>query len=359
MPSGRTRVAMATIVVGTIALAMPLAPPPSAASETTTRASDECLERGSVTTVVDTEPPFPGEISLPDRSAVDARGAAWISDRAYPVLVRSSQTEVRDAICFVGGTIASTLPHESTPWGAWHDTAAMIVQEGDFELIGTRFDNLGDGVRFSRREAQDWTVRGVRMTRVHDDCIENDWMHSGTIDDSLFDGCYVFYSARGPSENGIDGGDNTVTITDSLVRMEPMPALYDGSPGPGHGPLFKLAGDPGQGRSPRLVIRDSVFRLDQAPSHDRAGVPTLNHDRDPSTPGLPYLDPADCSGNTVVWLGEGPFPDELPSCFDITTDVSVWNLAVADWEATPAQAAAASTRVVQALIRATCGRIGT
>lgn len=333
---------------------------PGAAGATTPDAAlDECLRRPSVVKVADAATPYPGSTSLSPGSTVDARGVAWASDRDYPVLIRGADDEMRHDICFVGGSIASSLPHESTSWDRWHDTAAMVVQQGDFEVIDTVFDNVGDGVRFSRTEAEDWAVRGVHMTRVHDDCIENDWMQSGTIDDSFFDGCYVFYSARGAPQGGIDGRGNTVVITDSLVRMEAMPELYDESPGPGHGPVFKLSSDPDQGRSPRLVVRDTVFRLDQAPSHGTAGVPTLNHDGDPVTPGLPYLDPADCSGNTVVWLGQGPFPAELPSCFEISTDPAVWNLAVADWEATPAQAAEGSSRVVQAVIRATCGRIGT
>jgi hypothetical protein len=33
----------------------------------------------------------------------------------------------------------------------------------------------------------------------------------------------------------------------------------------------------------------------------------------------------------MVWLGKGPYPDHLPSCFKITRDKSVWDRAVASW----------------------------
>jgi chitinase len=35
----------------------------------------------------------------------------------------------------------------------------------------------------------------------------------------------------------------------------------------------------------------------------------------------------------MVWLGPGPFPGSLPSCFTVTTDRSVWDTAVRSWEA--------------------------
>ena len=39
-----------------------------------------------------------------------------------------------------------------------------------------------------------------------------------------------------------------------------------------------------------------------------------------------------CSNNVMVWLGGGPYPAGLPSCFQITTDRGVWDTAVAAWK---------------------------
>jgi hypothetical protein len=316
-----------------------------------------CLARGNVITLAGEQARYPHRSSAPDGSGVDARAATWSADTLYPVVIRPFEGEARDDLCLVGGTITRPFPHESTPWSVWHDTAGVIVEGRNFELIDTVFDNVGDGVRFAG-SATNWRMEGVRMNRVHDDCVENDGMNGGQIDDSFFDGCYVFYSARGDRVGSTGENDDTVTITDSLVRMEPMPFLYDGRPGPGHGPIFKLSSSALTGRSPRLAIHDTVFRVDQPAAHGELGVVSFNHDDDPDTPGVPYLDPSDCSGNTIVWLGEGAYPAELPDCFEITTDPRVWERAVLDWETSHDVAKAATERVATALIRATCGRIG-
>jgi hypothetical protein len=52
--------------------------------------------------------------------------------------------------------------------------------------------------------------------------------------------------------------------------------------------------------------------------------------------GLPDGYSVECSGNTIVWLGSGPFPERdswLSRCPDtrIVTDRSVWDAAVAAW----------------------------
>src|SRR5690606_29140517 len=104
----------------------------------------------------------------------------------------------------------------------------------------------GDGVRFTT--APGWLLRGARISQVHDDCVENDHMQPGTIIDSFFDGCYVFYSARSvPNADGSPGSvdhEHVVTIRHSLVHLAPMPSVYDGKDSPGHGPLFKMSARP-------------------------------------------------------------------------------------------------------------------
>jgi hypothetical protein len=83
-----------------------------------------------------------------------------------------------------------------------------------------------------------------------------------------------------------------------------------------------------------MVIRNTVFRADSAPYAGASlTMSRFDHDFDPATPPLEYMDPGDCSNNTMVWLGEGPFPGELPACFTVTTDPAVWDAAVADWTA--------------------------
>lgn len=300
---------------------------------TTESATNDCLERPSVISASGwTHRQFPaGHLVTPDGSALDARGETWAIEYPYAVTIQSStKGGQRNDLCMVGGHVTSLHPHATTPWSTWHGTSALTVQRPDFQALQMSMDNVGDGARFTAA-ATDWAMRGVHMQRAHDDCVENDGMNSGIIDDSLFDGCYVFYSARGSSGSTADGSDDVVTITDSLVRLETMPFIYDNS-GPGHGPFWKLSANPDRGRSPQMVIRDTVFRADAVPYNGSLTLGGFDHDLDPATEPLSYLD--DCSDNTMVWLGAGPFPGTLPDCFTLTTDPTVWDDAVADWHAT-------------------------
>ena len=202
---------------------------------------------------------------------------------------------------------------------------------------------------FSSEAASGWTVEGVHVRRAHDDCIENDLLHSGTIEDSFLDGCFAAISAKatkGAIESGVDGTGERMTIRDSLIRLQPMPHVY--RPGefvsPGHTVLFKFQEgwehdvdgnpiEPGGGRSPQLEVHDTVIVLEQHPSIRQSAVrdglklrtdllPEFdqNRERGGPLPPEPYLRPEDCSDNTVVWLGEGePDLGHLPPCFEVLT----------------------------------------
>jgi hypothetical protein len=160
---------------------------------------------------------------------------------------------------------------------------------------------------------------------VRDDCIENDHLLSGLVDDSLFDGCYVAFSARPSAEivdSGFDGSGNVWTIQNSLVRLEAMPGPDGGAPTDlGHGGFFKWHSwnDPTLSLSPKLALYNNVFMAEQ--------VGEVGGSRMGTPPGQVI----DCANNIMVWLGPGAFPGTLPGCFTVTSDRSVWDAAVADW----------------------------
>lgn len=278
--------------------------------------------------------PPPGDPPL-DGLTVDARGASWsvpadaVGAARYPLAF----VRLDGSYCFVGGHVRLGHDHDRTTWSTWHDAgAAVSVTSPAFTLVGTTIENVGDGVSFGTAAASDWTLRDVLVRGAHDDCVENDDMHGGRIERSFFDGCYVFYSARDEPGSRLDGSDRTVTITGSLVRMKAMPHVYrpERHRQPGHGPLFKL-GTPGRtGNPPRLAVHDTVILLNEVPSMGDVDAPGLDHDGDPATPPEPVID--ECSGNTIVWTGDGPFPGRWPDCFEVTTDRGVWEEAVGRWE---------------------------
>jgi hypothetical protein len=276
-------------------------------------------------------------------ATIDARRAYWSQANTYQLLLRDAGAATRPNPCLVGGNV--TTPYaDSDPWTRWHGRTAVTVDEADPQIFGTTISTNGDGIDFSAR-SKNWTVIGVHMSDIHDDCIQDDGMQSGIIADSLFDGCYNAFSAQGFADYTYDGSHNTVTIQDSLVRLGDFTSVSQG-PSPGHAFFFKWGQDPPglvpsntTGHAPALSIKNTIFMADSNTAisgHQGLGLPQW---RDASGVWHDYL--SSCSNDTMVWLGRGPYPHPLPSCFHVTTDRSVWTNAVAAWLAahppTPAQ----------------------
>ena len=239
---------------------------------------------------------------------VDAQTAMWLQVNNWPVSFSGGA-----GAGWLGGRVIGTYP-QKTPWADFHHTGGLNFQNERMTIAGLRVHNYGDGIRV-RDGARDFRITGVHLSFMHDDCVENDQLYSGTVEDSLLDGCYVAFSARPSSGDNVDGRNNTYTIQHNVVRLKPTPTVYKGK-APGHGGFFKW--DEG-GRAPKLVVRDNVFRVDQRPNHQTLGLPS----------GYRFK----CSNNVVVWLGKGRYPDHLPKCFKVTRDRRVWDRAVAAWNA--------------------------
>src|SRR5206468_1561051 len=97
-----------------------------------------------------------------------------------------------------------------------------------------------------------------------------------------FDGCYDFMSARAYGGGAADGSANTVTVQNSLIRVQGMDKLYPGLSAPGYGGFWKWSGSgsPNTDIGPMLVITNTVFRADAPPVVSRwspglAGSSTL------------------------------------------------------------------------------------
>jgi hypothetical protein len=168
------------------------------------------------------------------------------------------------------------------------------------------------------------------MSRVRDDAVENDNFYAGLIEDSLFDGVFVFLSTRNRGENR---PSNVVTIRNNLVRMEPFPmedpVCVRRSNGMCHGAVFKH----GSQRGPQLRIKDNLFVWDGNLKEGRIEDVFMHPDV--------YDKVIECSNNTVIWQGPGAFRDRFveanPRCFtvlDATRDpgaMSLWQEAKQNW----------------------------
>ena len=212
---------------------------------------------------------------LPDHTTLDALGVTFddttLDSSGYGIAVKMyDETGSRDDLCFIGGSIISSMDAVNTPWTTWHKVVGMTVLTPDFEVVGTHFFNQGDAIAFPSTTATNWRVVGVAVDGgttydggfIHDDCVENDSMNAGVIDDSKFDGCADFLSSVGTA--GSIGGTNLVEVRNTLVRVESMYNSYDPAKYgyDQHGGFFKWASIPSQGVPPQLYVHDSTFRAD-------------------------------------------------------------------------------------------------
>ena len=245
----------------------------------------------------------------PQASArIDARTAEWSNVGQYPVWFEHAGS----GVCWIGGHIDAAYP-PTTPWSFYHGSASFGFGGPKFTVSGIEAFNYGDGIDV-RAESSGFQISSVHLSYMHDDCIQDRFLYSGVVSDSFLDGCYVAFAARPvKGDTRFDGRANTYTIRDSLVRLQAMPTVFKGG-APGTGGFFKWDDS---GRSPMLEIDNTVFRADQLPNHQ--------------TLGLPAGYQVTCKNNVMVWLGRGPFPETLPSCFTITTDRRVWDRAVTAW----------------------------
>jgi hypothetical protein len=275
-----------------------------------------------------------------DATFIDSRGSQIDSsslDRSgFGIAVRIRRGTVGEGVCFVGGSLRTNLDPENTPWKTWHRVTAMAIEAPGFQVVGTAFRNQGDLLAFLRG-ADDWHVVGVRAeggselpgAYGHDDCIENDTMLSGVVEDSKFDGCFTFMSSTEASEKRLDGTGHEVVVRGSLVRLQPFRNSFNvpkyGENG--HGGFFKWAPPTSDVMiPPALSVSDSMFRSD-----DRARYGG-------NVNGFLGLPPGTRCERVVLIGTEAWTARDLASWQDQCTDlrlgtVADWDAAVAAWDA--------------------------
>jgi hypothetical protein len=292
----------------------PTAPPPPTVSVS-------CLTKsGPLITISGNQTSRYTTVSSPlaVNTKIDARTASWVGVDDAPVILEGGSD-----ICFSGGYIQGLYPPDTT-WNKMHLTAGLYALSPNIAIENVRVDDYGDAIAI-QDDAANFIIRSAHISYNRDDCIENDWLHTGLVDDSLLDGCYQGFSARTyPNQPNVsDGSTNTWTIQNSLIRLQPMEKVYKNRGLiPGHDGFFKW--DEAHNWGPKLSLHNNIFRADQPANSGGLGLP----------PGKL----TSCSNNIMVWLGTGDFPATLPTtfngqpCFTITKDKSVWDNAVARWK---------------------------
>jgi len=248
--------------------------------------------------------------AVADSTKIDASTAQFLTPANDPVRVGGGAN-----ICFHGGETLGQLP-PSTDWSTMHDTYAFEVRGSpSFTIEDIKEFDYGDGITLDENSTSNWSIRGVHFRYMRDDCVQNDYLNSGSIEDSFFDGCYEGFSSR-PFTTTQDGSNHLVVVKNSLFRLQDMDHGYAE---PGHGGFFKWSAE-----GPMVALYNNVYRLD-SPS-------TLSTHTLGPPPGKLW----DCANNVMVWLGSGPFPETLPACYTLLTGAAgldYWNNAVVQWKA--------------------------
>ena len=274
-----------------------------------------CLDApgGSVLTVSGAQTVEFDDTALLAGTVIDARTASWTALGSNPV-----QFGGGSGLCWSGGYLEGDYPPNAT-WDTTHLTSAVKTIGLGVTVENVRAVTYGDGIKLYQG-TDNFTIRGLYLHDMRDDCIEGDWLPGGVIEDSLLDGCYNAFAARPRDSDPVsDGSGKTWVIRNVLAYVRPQIGVYSG-PSPGNGAFFKWDTSPAQ-RSPKVAIHDTILRIDQYPNGNQEGLWVLDGKLE------------SCSNVTIVWLGGGPYPAPVPPCVTVVTDVSVWDAAVGDWKA--------------------------
>jgi hypothetical protein len=275
-----------------------------------------CLDQaGSVITVTGRQWARYSNTRLMPGTTIDASAGLWLGVGKHPITIGGGPD-----ICWHGGLVHSNYPRD-LDWATFHGTAGLdVVSAASVVVESVRIIGYGDGIQL-REGTERFTIRGVYLHDLHDDCVEGDWLPGGLIEDSFFDGCYYAFAARPPAKDVTSDGRHRIwEIQNSLAYVRPQTGVYKGSASPGNGGFFKWDNSPRR-RSPGVAIHNTTLRIDQRTSFSVVGM---------------WVQPeklVSCSNVTLVWLGPGPYPVSLPDCVTLTSDLSVWERAVADWKA--------------------------
>ena len=162
-------------------------------------------------------------------------------------------------------------------------------------------------------------IRNCWLHGIHDDAIENDDWQALLVSDTLVEGTYTFLSCQ---NHALDG-----------VRHDAI----------GHGGGQRHAAptvprrlqDPLDGRGARPDLQESGQRAGAGAAQRRHRVgavprPAGDGPRLPERRGRILRDHYE--NVTLVWLGTGPYPGNVPDGCRLTTDPAVYEDAAADWK---------------------------
>jgi hypothetical protein len=238
--------------------------------------------------------------------------------------------------CSLGG-VYTGQQSRSLDWqevknfGGW---AMILKQAGNALITGLEVDNIEDGFApdatdsLNPASGDGWVLRNAWFNYIRDDCVEGDrGQTTGVVSDVLFDGCYVFYSTANSASGLPVQSDEQIIVENSLIFHKLMPSpvgmgsetVCDNVIPPDicdTGNLLKWDPD---GTAPSILIRNTIILED-----DPSGAGTW-----PAGTVLENVTIVKSPLNATETLSLSCTGSN--GCTQ-TTDMSVWNNAVAAWK---------------------------
>lgn len=229
--------------------------------------------------------------------------------------------------------IAAGSPSDVDPYRnviSNQDGDARCYLDGGWAVIdGLRVKNTHDGFGCHGWQGSDGVgqmiFRNCYFEQVRDDVIESDEFQSVDVYDSWVNGCYGFLSAR-PSDAPLlanPQSSSIMRVRKSIIRHEAYPGghkrpSYEFN----HSYTYKR-----NGNSPALIMEDCIIVVEKFITVD-TGLNNLPYRR------IANGDSVDdyYQNVTIVWAGTGPYAGNAPPGCTVTTDMSIYHDAVADWK---------------------------
>lgn len=269
--------------------------------------------------------------SLPEGAFVDAKSAVFhvansgnlnpseefhcesgeLAVNRYPLQIRNSPQ-----VTLQGGLFAGEVPLVADWQDTYCNSTAVGLRTSPGAVIeGIRMRRVWDALRISE-DSGSYLLRGGWISEVRDDCIENDYLNAGVIEDMLLDGCFSGLSMRPPKGEDRDPDSGVVVLRDVLMRMQSY--LYKGELR--EGPPFKV-----EETGPKIAIHDSIVVMGNV------------HNVSKQRLAIGWSRIGACSGNLLLWTADTPWPDDFekpPSCFQLVEGPAartIWQEARQNW----------------------------
>jgi hypothetical protein len=207
----------------------------------------------------------------------------------YPLLI-----ENQDRTAVVGGLFLSDVP-QSSEWRASYCNSAGITFQGapNATVDGVRITGAWDAIR-AGRDSPKLQILNSWISNARDDAVEDDFLQSATIRDTLIDGAFQGISVKPRKDaQAPDASDQQLTLSGILLRLREYPYKDERR----FGALLKS-----DARAPRSRLVNSVVAIDYAGGQSY-----------PQFWATSWSKLVDSSNNLFLWLSDEPMPAFLPA----------------------------------------------